>query len=201
MKDDYGRIPECKPEELPEAFARRDQKATQRRLERHVRDLAHHWPGENSWDESDTHACASAMMRALLPTDSIERMHAAKAVMTYNMGLDCAMQAKGIAQRGGNNEPMLKLALKYFDSSTRHLEALDKHRNKGVQTVQHVHIGAGGQAIVGNVDARKKLSGKEQRLKQAPPEIEHAPSVAFEMPAVAAAPVKPNQSEDGDDDA
>ena len=44
---------------------------------------------------------------------------------------------------------------KLADICTEQVEALDKHRRKGQQTVvvEHVHVNDGGQAIVGNVSA------------------------------------------------
>jgi hypothetical protein len=55
------------------------------------------------------------------------------------------------------------------------MEALDKHRGKGQQTVrvEHVTVNAGGQAIVGNVEAGGGVSkSKEQAHAES---ITHAP--------------------------
>ena len=49
----------------------------------------------------------------------------------------------------------------------RQMDALDKHRGKGQQNiiVKHVHVEAGGKAIVGNVDStRQKKAGDQSGL-------------------------------------
>jgi hypothetical protein len=55
------------------------------------------------------------------------------------------------------------------------MEALDKHRGKGQQTVrvEHVTVNAGGQAIVGNVRGGGGVSQKSEG--QAHAELTHAP--------------------------
>ena len=47
----------------------------------------------------------------------------------------------------------MNLANKFMRTFTSQIEALNKHRGKGQQKVivEHVHVNAGGQAIVGNV--------------------------------------------------
>ena len=52
----------------------------------------------------------------------------------------------------------LKHAAKLLGIYTRQWEALNKHRGKGQQkiTVEHVHVHAGGQAIVGTVETSQK---------------------------------------------
>jgi hypothetical protein len=203
VKDDYGRIPECKPEELEEALAKRDQEATKRRLDRQVRQAVRCAPGaQGSWDQQDTLACAGAMVRALKPTNAAEWMIAAKVVITHNVGVDLAQQAMK-TDSVEHREQMLKFALKFMDSSTRHSEALDKHRGKGEQkvTVKYVHVASGGQAIVGNVETVAKTRQGKRKSNQKPLAIADAPAVAFELPERAAEPVVSNQINEDNNDA
>ena len=60
------------------------------------------------------------------------------------------------------NAPSIKASEHYLRNSARlmqlylrQMDALNKHRGKGQQkvTVEHVHVAAGGQAVVGNVEA------------------------------------------------
>ena len=64
-----------------------------------------------------------------------------------------------IAQQNSNGN----LAIKLLRTFTMQIEALQRYRGKGQQkvTVEHVHVNAGGQAIVGAVHpaAAKKSRG------------------------------------------
>ena len=65
----------------------------------------------------------------------------------------------------------LKHAHKLMSLYAKQLETLNKHRGKGQQkvTVEHVNVQAGGQAIVGTVEAGQR--GKRQ--SDADPALEH----------------------------
>jgi hypothetical protein len=54
------------------------------------------------------------------------------------------------------------------------LDTLNRHRGKGQQkvTVEHVHVHAGGQALVGNVETGGGVASKS---KEQPHAIAHAP--------------------------
>jgi hypothetical protein len=69
------------------------------------------------------------------------------------------------------------LAVKLLRAFAAQVEALQRYRGKGQQkvTVEHVHVNAGGQAIVGAVTPGG--GGKEQSAEQAhaPSEITHEP--------------------------
>src|SRR6185295_10807297 len=56
------------------------------------------------------------------------------------------------------------LTTKFMRTFTMQVEALARKRSKGEQnvTVKHVHIHAGGQAVVGNVSHRGGRGGKEK---------------------------------------
>ncbi len=57
---------------------------------------------------------------------------------------------------------------------TTQMEALNRHRGKGQQkmTVEHVHVNAGGQAIIGHVDTSPK-KGKGGRINEKNKEQPH----------------------------
>jgi hypothetical protein len=56
------------------------------------------------------------------------------------------------------------------------LEALNRHRGKGQQkvTVEHVHVNAGGQAVVGTVEAPRR-AGENSEDRQGAKQIGYAP--------------------------
>src|SRR5207249_6288244 len=58
------------------------------------------------------------------------------------------------------------------------LEALNRHRGKGQQkvTVEHVHVHAGGQAMVGTIEASRDRSVPSEEKMSA---ITHAPEPAL----------------------
>ena len=58
-------------------------------------------------------------------------------------------------------------------------EALNRHRGKGQQkvTVEHVHVHAGGQAIVGAVTAGEGGKEKSDEQVHAPSQITHEPGI------------------------
>lgn len=67
------------------------------------------------------------------------------------------------------------------------LEALNRHRGKGQQkvTVEHVHVHAGGQAVVGMVAAPGQPGGGDRsKLEEQPhaKQIAHAPEPAMPCP-------------------
>ena len=71
-------------------------------------------------------------------------------------------------------EQNLKHAGKLLAIYSRQIEVLDKHRGKGQQkvTVEHVHVEAGGQAMVGHIETGKtagaRRAGAEPEVKTIP---------------------------------
>ncbi len=90
------------------------------------------------------------------PKDEIEAMLTSQMVITHAIAMDFigrARRAEHVAQLdscGG-------LAVKLLRTFTAQAEALAKLRRGGEQTVrvEHVHVHAGGQAVVGNVNQRE----------------------------------------------
>jgi hypothetical protein len=85
-----------------------------------------------------------------------------------------------------DNIPQQDSAQNAFNKLTRtfaaQVSALKEYRSKGEQkmTVQHVHVAEGGQAIVGNVNARPEGVGMTEKVGGQPHALAYAPGV--EMP-------------------
>jgi hypothetical protein len=111
----------------------------------------------------------------LKPVGSAEGMLAAQMVGTHSAALECLRRAVVEGQTFEGRDMALKHAQKLMALYTQQLAALDKHRGKGQQkvTVEHVHVQAGGQAIVGNVDmCKRSADGRED-----PKAVEYGPEV------------------------
>lgn len=96
-----------------------------------------------------------ALLTAIGPKDGVEGMLAAQMVATHEHAMECLRRAMVSGQSFEGRDLNLKHATKLLQIYARQVEALDKHRGKGQQkiTVEHVTVEAGGQAIVGNVQA------------------------------------------------
>jgi phosphatidate phosphatase PAH1 len=115
---------------------------------------------------------AVELYESLEPEDGAEGMLALQMVGTHDAALECLKRAALSNQTFEGRDMALKHAQKLMALYTQQLAALNKHRGKGQQkvTVEHVNVQAGGQAIVGNVDA-----GAARRVKkdQKPEIVEH----------------------------
>lgn len=98
---------------------------------------------------------AIAMMDELKPTNGQEAMLAAQMVAVHVASMQCFSRALLDGQTFAGRELNLKHGAKLSRIYAQQVEALDKHRRKGQQTVvvEHVHVNDGGQAIVGSVSA------------------------------------------------
>ena len=140
--------------------------------------------GEN---ERGTINAGLATLAGVAPTDEIEAMLAAQMVATHKAGmrmLGCAMRAEtlnvGQWQSG--------FAVKLLRTYTMQMDALQRYRGKGQQkmTVEHVHVHAGGQAIVGAVTGG---GGVQQKTEEQPhaKQIESQSSTYSPMPPLSCA--------------
>ena len=91
------------------------------------------------------------------PRDEIERMLVTQMLSVHESSMECFRRAMMPGQSFEGRDMNLKHAERLTAIYARQVEALDKHRGKGKQkiTVEHVHVHAGGQAIVGDVTAAK----------------------------------------------
>ncbi len=112
-----------------------------------------------------------SLLGAIKPADEFEGMLAAQMVATHNAAMDCLRRAVIRGQTFEGRDQNLKHASKLLSIYSRQIEVLDKHRGKGQQkmTVEHVHVAAGGQAMVGHIEAGKtegdRRTGAEPEIK------------------------------------
>jgi hypothetical protein len=97
---------------------------------------------------------AMAQVMGVKPQDELEGMLAAQMVACHYAAMECFRRAMLSEQSFEGRAMNLSQANKLTRSYTGLLDALNKHRGKGQQkvTVEHVHVHAGGQAIVGSVE-------------------------------------------------
>ena len=104
---------------------------------------------------------AIAVLQAVKPRDPLEAMLVAQmsginaAVMTFTRRLN---RTENIKQQDSALNGLTKLARTYVAQ----MEALKRYRSVGDQkmTVEHVHVHAGGQAVVGNVTGGRGAAEK-----------------------------------------
>lgn len=87
------------------------------------------------------------------PRDELEGMMAAQLIAAHNAAMECYRRAMIGEQTFEGRRENLAQANKLSRTYATLLEALNRHRGKGQQkvTVEHVHVHAGGQAVVGVV--------------------------------------------------
>jgi hypothetical protein len=122
----------------------------------------------------------SATVAALVgiePKDELEGMMAAQLIAAHNAAMECYRRAMIGEQTFDGRCENLAQANKLSRTYAVLLDALNRHRGKGQQkvTVEHVHVHAGGQAVVGMVHATeggdRPMSEDQPRAKQ----VTHAP--------------------------
>lgn len=114
------------------------------------------------------------LFESVKPAEGIEAMLAVQMIGTHSAVVECLRRAMLPNQTFEGRNASLGHAQRLMGLYTRQLAALDKHRGKGQQkvTVEHVHVAAGGQAIVGNVETGADGIPPPRR-KVAPPQLEH----------------------------
>ena len=93
-------------------------------------------------------------MEAFKPADEIEGMITAQAIAMHNVAMECSRRAMIPKQPFDTAAVLHKSAANASRAFTGLLDALDRKRGKGRQQkviVEHVHVHAGGKAIVGNI--------------------------------------------------
>lgn len=98
---------------------------------------------------------ALELYESLKPQDGAEAMLATQMVGTHEAAMECLRRATIPNQSFEGRNAALNHAHKLMSLHAQQLAVLDKHRGKVQQKmiVESVNIGAGGQAIVGNVEA------------------------------------------------
>jgi hypothetical protein len=111
-------------------------------------------------------------------------MMAAQLVAAHNAAMECYRRAMIAEQTFEGRRENLAQANKLSRTYAALLEALNRHRGKGQQkvTVEHVHVHAGGQAVVGMVAAPGQSGGGDRSNLEEQPhakQIAHAPEPAL----------------------
>jgi hypothetical protein len=130
----------------------------------------------------------SAVMAALsgiAPKDELEGMMAAQLIAAHSAAMECYRRAM-IGEQTCRREE-LSQANKLSRTFAVLLDALNRHRGKGMQkvVVEHVHVSSGGQAVVGVVETPANPSEGQHIAKQ----IAHAPQSALRSPNTEREPV------------
>jgi hypothetical protein len=121
-------------------------------------------------------------MLCMKPQDEFEGMLMAQIIGTHNATMECHRRAMLPEQPFAGRSEALTQANKLSRTFATLLEALNRHRGKGQQkvTVEHVHVHAGGQAVVGVVEGQgagglAKLEEQPHAMRSEDPEREALP--------------------------
>ncbi len=113
------------------------------------------FPENQAPEERDTTLKATiAAMEAFKPADEIEGLITAQIMAMHYASMECSRRAMIPDQHFDSAQGLRKSAANASRAFTGLLDALDRKRGKGGQqkvTVEHVHVHAGGKAIVGNI--------------------------------------------------
>ena len=109
------------------------------------------------------------------PTDELEGMMAAQLIAAHNAAMECYRRAMIGEQTFEGRRENLAQANKLSRTYAALIEALNRYRGKGQQkvTVEHVHVHAGGQAVVGVVGTPG--GGDQAKSKDQPHALGYAP--------------------------
>ena len=124
-----------------------------------------------------------AALVGIAPKDELEGMLAGQLVAANAAAMECYRRAMIGEQSFEGRKENLTQANKLSRTYATLLEALNRHRGKGTQQsvkVEHVHVHAGGQAVVGPVQAGGGVASDNQRQPHAQAQVQtlaHAPFV------------------------
>src|SRR3954463_3367992 len=112
-------------------------------------------------DRAKFRFAAVAGLAGIGPRDELEGMLGAQLIAAHSAAMECYRRAMIPEQTFEGHRESLTQASKLSRTYVTLLEALNRHRGKGQQkvTVEHVHVHAGGQAIVGAVETSANGSG------------------------------------------
>jgi hypothetical protein len=137
-------------------------------------------------DEAERNArikSAIALLQGIKPSDEIEGMLASQMVATHSAAMECLRRSMIPEQTFAGREQSLKHASKLMLVYARQMDALNKHRGKGQQrvTVEHVHVEAGAQAVVGNIESGRSKQTPDEPTDNAAKSISFAPGKTLDM--------------------
>jgi hypothetical protein len=113
------------------------------------------WLKHSDPEMRDQHySAAVAALVGIGPKDELEGMIAAQMIAAHSAAMECYRRAMIGEETFEGRRENLNQANKLSRTYATLLEALNRHRGKGQQkvTVEHVHVHAGGQAVVGVVE-------------------------------------------------
>jgi hypothetical protein len=143
-------------------------------------------------EKADQHTAIFGFLAGVNPQDVVEGMMAAQLFASHAASMECYRRAMLPEQTAEGRQTNLAQAAKLTRANAAQVEALAKHQNKGRQkiTIEHVHVYAGGQAIVGNVAP----GGVGKNSEVQPHAVTHAPGAPMwgENPQPKALPVPSN---------
>ena len=128
------------------------------------------WMKNSSPEERDKQLSATvAALMGIGAKDELEGMMAAQLVAAHNAAMECYRRAMIGEQSFEGRRENLAQANKLSRTYAALVEALNRHRGKGQQkvTVEHVHVHAGGQAVVGAVATEQGVASGNQRKSHA----------------------------------
>lgn len=134
------------------------------------------WLKNSSAEERDKQLSATvAALMGIAPKDELEGMMAAQLVAAHNAAMECYRRAMIGEQSFEGRRENLTQANKLSRTYAALVEALNRHRGKGQQkvTVEHVHVHAGGQAVVGMVAAPGQPGGGDANEIKEQPHAKH----------------------------
>lgn len=147
------------------------------------------WVKHSSPEEREKQTSATiAALIGIAPKDELEGMMAAQLIAAHNAAMECYRRAMIGDQSFEGRRENLAQAGKLSRTYAALLEALNRHRGKGQQkvTVEHVHVHAGGQAVVGMVapSSGRPGGGDPSKVEEQPhaKHIAHAPEPALPSP-------------------
>jgi hypothetical protein len=154
--------------------------------------LAKATSGGSTVSESDLNFMVS-VINGIEPRDQLEAMLAAQMAATH-MAMLWFMQHIPRIENLPQQDAAERAINKFARTFAAQMEALKRYRSGGEQkvTVQHVSVGEGGQAIVGNVTQSQRENAPEKDPSP-PPALTHSKIPAMEVIAEVprkAAPVK-----------
>jgi len=150
------------------------------------------WLKNSSAEERDKQFGATvAALAGIEPKDELESMMAAQLIAAHNAAMECYRRAMIGEQTFEGRSENLTQANKLSRTYATLLEALNRHRGKGQQkvTVEHVHVHAGGQAIVGAVAAPGGGDARKTEEQPHARQIAHKPEPPLRSPHAARDPL------------
>ena len=136
------------------------------------------WVANANQENRDVkYEAAIAGLAGIAPKDELEGMMAAQLIAAHSAAMECYRRAMLGEQTFEGRRENLSQANKLSRTYATLLEALNRHRGKGQQkvTVEHVHVHAGGQAVVGTVETPGIGNRPESEGQPDAKQISHAP--------------------------